>query len=143
MNVGGGTMVVNEGSVTIKEGTKVDMGGNRITNVAPGINDGDAATIGQLKAVAGDISSLRGDLRGIDRDARAGTASAAAMASLPQAYLPGKSMFAIATAGHRGQQGYAAGLSTISSSGKWLLKGTVSGNSRGHVTYGAGVGYQW
>ena len=143
INVGGGTMVVNEGSVSIKEGTTVNMGGNRITNVAPGVNNGDAVTVSQLKAVTGDIGSLRGDLNRIDRDSRAGTASAAAMANLPQAYLPGKSMFAIATAGHRGQQGYAVGLSTLSEGGDWVLKGSVSGNSRGHVTYGAGVGYQW
>ena len=30
-----------------------------------------------------------------------------------------------------------------SEGGDWVLKGSVSGNSRGHVTYGAGVGYQW
>ncbi len=141
INMGGGTMVVNEGSVSIKEGTTVNMGGNRITNVAPGVNNGDAVTVSQLKAVTGGLDNLRGDLSRIDRDARAGTASA--MANLPQAYLPGKSMFAIATGGHRGQQGYAAGLSTISEDGNWVLKGSVSGNSRGHVTYGAGVGYQW
>ncbi|MDO5667480.1 MAG: YadA-like family protein [Alcaligenaceae bacterium] len=140
MNVGGNTMVVNEGSVTIQEGTTVNMGGNRITNVAPGVSNSDAATVGQLGAVT---NQLRGDLNSVDRHARAGIASAAAMANLPQAYLPGKSMFAVAAAGHRGEHGYAAGLSTVSDNGKWIMKGSVSGNSRGNVTYGAGVGYQW
>ncbi|MDO5680840.1 MAG: YadA-like family protein [Pelistega sp.] len=143
MNVGGGTLTVNQGSVSVKEGTTVNMGGNRITNVAEGVAGTDAVNVNQLKAAISNNTNFTGDLNRIDRDARAGTAAAAAMANLPQAYLPGKSMFAIATGGHRGQQGYAVGLSTISDDGDWVLKGSVSGNSRGHVTYGAGVGYQW
>ncbi|MBV4397830.1 YadA-like family protein, partial [Advenella alkanexedens] len=127
--------------------TGINAGGSTITNVAAGVNDTDAVNVGQLKGVANNltnqINSVRGDLKRVDRDARAGTASAAAMANLPQAYLPGKSMFAVSTAGHRGEQGFAAGLSTITDNGKWVLKGSVSGNSRGDVTYGAGVGYQW
>lgn len=119
------------------------MGGNRVTNVAEGVAGTDAVNVNQLKAAISNNVNYRDDLNRIDRDSRAGTASAAAMANLPQAYLPGKSMFAIATAGHRGQQGYAVGLSTLSEGGDWVLKGSVSGNSRGHVTYGAGVGYQW
>ncbi|SUA54062.1 Haemagglutinin [Oligella ureolytica] len=139
-SAGGGTMVVNEGSVAIAENTHIDMGGNRITNVAPGVDGTDVVNMNQLGTVA---NSLSRDIRRVDREARAGTASAAAMANLPQAYLPGKSMFAVAGAGHRGESGYAAGLSTISDNGKWVIKGSVAGNSRGDVTYGAGVGYQW
>ncbi|MDO5680836.1 MAG: YadA-like family protein [Pelistega sp.] len=143
VNVGGGTFNVKPGSVSIKEGTTIDMGGNRVTNVAEGVAGTDAVNVNQLKAAISNNTNFHSELNRVDRDARAGTASAAAMANLPQAYLPGKSMFAIATAGHRGEQGYAAGLSTISEGGKWVLKGSVSGNSRGDVTYGAGVGYQW
>ena len=139
-DAGGGTMVVNEGSVAIAENTHIDMGGNRITNVAPGVDGTDVVNMNQLGTVA---NSLSRDIRRVDREARAGTASAAAMANLPQAYLPGKSMFAVAGAGHRGESGYAAGLSTVSDNGKWVIKGSVAGNSRGDVTYGAGVGYQW
>ncbi|QPT39038.1 Haemagglutinin [Oligella ureolytica] len=139
-NAGGGTMIVNEGSVAIAENTHINMGGNRITNVAPGVDGTDVVNMNQLGTVA---NSLSRDIRRVDREARAGTASAAAMANLPQAYLPGKSMFAVAGAGHRGESGYAAGLSTVSDNGKWVIKGSVAGNSRGDVTYGAGVGYQW
>ena len=153
----GNTIVNNNGvSFVNNEGDQVgpsvsvdgiNAGGKTITNVAPGVNETDAVNVGQLQGavtnINNQINSVRGDLRRVDKDARAGTASAAAMANLPQAYLPGKSVFAIATAGHRGEQGYAAGLSTISDNGKWILKGSVSGNSRGDATYGAGVGYQW
>ncbi|MFA5703718.1 MAG: YadA-like family protein [Advenella sp.] len=125
----------------------INAGGATITNVAPGVNDTDAVNVGQLKGVAnnlgGQINNLRGDMNRVDKNARAGAASAGAMANLPQAYLPGKSMFGVATAGYRGEQGYAAGLSTVSDNGKWILKGSVSGNSRGDYMYGAGVGYQW
>ncbi|NLN66787.1 MAG: hypothetical protein GX143_01305, partial [Alcaligenaceae bacterium] len=149
VNNNGVSFVNNEGdqvgpSVSVDG---INAGGKTITNVAPGVNETDAVNVGQLQGavtnINNQINSVRGDLRRVDKDARAGTASAAAMANLPQAYLPGKSMFAVASAGHRGEQGFAAGLSTISDNGKWVLKGSVSGNSRGDTTYGAGVGYQW
>lgn len=125
----------------------INAGGKQITNVAAGKADTDAVNVSQLKAAVGGfnnvVNHLGNEIHRVDREARAGTASAAAMANLPQAYLPGKSMFAIAGAGHRGEHGYAAGLSTISDNGKWIIKSSVSGNTRGDVTYGAGVGYQW
>ncbi|WP_248646297.1 YadA-like family protein [Taylorella asinigenitalis] len=37
----------------------------------------------------------------------------------------------------------ALGFSTISDSGKWVLKGNVSGNGRGDVSVGVGAGYTW
>ncbi|MGF6148920.1 YadA family autotransporter adhesin, partial [Kingella potus] len=76
-------------------------------------------------------------------DSKAGTAAAMAVAGLPQAYLPGKSMMAIGGSVYRGESGYAVGYSSISDGGNWIIKGTVTGNSRGHVGGTAAVGYQW
>ena len=76
-------------------------------------------------------------------DSKAGTAAAMAVAGLPQAYLPGKSMMAVGGSVYRGESGYAIGYSSISDGGNWIIKGTVTGNSRGHVGGTAAVGYQW
>ena len=62
---------------------------------------------------------------------------------LPQAYLPGKSMMAVGGSVYRGESGYAIGYSTISDGGNWIVKGTATGNSRGHYGATAAVGYQW
>ena len=79
----------------------------------------------------------------VESDSKAGTAAAMAVAGLPQAYLPGKSMMAVASGVYRGESGYAVGFSSISDGGNWIIKGTATGNSRGHYGATAGVGYQW
>ena len=76
-------------------------------------------------------------------DSKAGTAAAMAVAGLPQAYLPGKSMMAVGGSVYRGESGYAIGYSTISDGGNWIVKGTATGNSRGHYGATVAVGYQW
>ncbi|WP_454004078.1 hypothetical protein [Alcaligenes sp. Marseille-Q7550] len=48
VNAGNGTLVVNEGSLTVKNGTTVNMGGNKITNVAAGTDPTDAVNMSQL-----------------------------------------------------------------------------------------------
>jgi len=79
----------------------------------------------------------------VESDSKAGTAAAMAVAGLPQAYLPGKSMMAVSGSAYRGESGYAVGFSSISDGGNWIIKGTATGNSRGHYGATAGVGYQW
>ena len=198
----GGLTVSNH--LTVKPGTTVDMGGNRITNIAAGVNDNDAVSLKQLqdvkqqvthgnvkyeinpdgsidysKVVLGDgkapngttvtnvapgavnptstdavngsqlfqthqaINNLSNQVNEVDRNASAGTASAMAAAGLPQAYLPGKSMAAMAGATYRGQTALAVGVSTITDNGKWVIKGSVNSNSQGHVGATIGAGYQW
>ena len=112
----------------------------RITNVAPGVKDGDVASVAQLK---GSLQNLNNRIDNVDGNARAGIAQAIATAGLVQAYLPGKSMMAIGGGTYRGEAGYAIGYSSISDGGNWVIKGTASGNSRGHFGASASVGYQW
>ncbi|OSI07108.1 autotransporter NhhA [Neisseria animaloris] len=121
------------------------LGGNPnapvvIHNVGAGSAPTDAVNVGQLMAVGNHLNQRIEDT---GRRANAGTASAMAMAGLPQAYLPGKSMVAVAGSTYRGESGYALGVSSISDNGNWIIKGTASGNSRGHYGATAGVGYQW
>lgn len=121
-------------------GSKKDNKPVRITNVAPGVKEGDVTNVAQLKGVA---QNLNNRIDNVDGNARAGIAQAIATAGLVQAYLPGKSMMAIGGGTYRGEAGYAISYSSISDGGNWIIKGTASGNSRGHFGASASVGYQW
>ncbi|WP_432765690.1 YadA family autotransporter adhesin [Neisseria subflava] len=133
------TNELKAGPVTInKDG--IDAGNTTIQNVAPGKKGTDAVNVDQLNQKFGDVNS---NVNKVDNNARAGVAQALATAGLPQAYLPGKSMLAIGGGHYRGETGYAVGFSSISDGGNWIIKGTASGNSRGHFGATAAVGYQW
>ncbi|MCA3934340.1 YadA family autotransporter adhesin, partial [Burkholderia sp.] len=127
----------------------------QVVNVAAGTQGTDAVNVNQLNASVGNtlsqansytdgqVASLRNSLDSYRRDADGGTATAMAVAGLPQPSGPGKSMVALAGSVYRGQSGQALGISTISENNHWIYKAAVSTNTRG--TYGAvvGAGYQW
>ena len=144
------TVTANE--VAIVDGPKInkdgiDMRDKQITNLAEGRQDGDAVNMAQINrlagGMAGQINRLDNKIDRVDNRASAGVAAALATAGLPQAYLPGKSMFSLGGGTWRGESGYAMGLSTVSDNGKWLVKGSASGSSRGDYGGSVGVGYQW
>lgn len=118
----------------------VDVGGSRVTNVAPGKADSDAVNVAQLKGVAGNFAQR---LNKVDRDLRAGIAGSNAAASLPQVRGNGKSMVAVAAGTYRGENAVAVGFSKASDNGKLLLKLQGNANSRGDVGGGVGLGYEW
>ena len=122
----------------------------KITGVAPGeisSTSTDAINGSQLHSVAAGINNRIGSLDNkidmADKNLRGGVAQAIAAAGLVQAYLPGKSLLAIGGGVYRGEAGYAIGYSSISDNGNWIIKGTASGNSRGHFGASTSVGYQW
>ncbi|NLN67599.1 MAG: hypothetical protein GX143_05485, partial [Alcaligenaceae bacterium] len=127
----------------------------RLTGVAEAVDGTDAVNLDQvtrmvqgatpadLTEVRNDISSLRGDVRRVEKRADAGAATAMAVAGLPQAYLPGKSMVSMAGGVYASESGYAIGASTVTENGKWVLKGSVAGSSRGQMGATVGAGYQW
>lgn len=57
--------------------------------------------------------------------------------------MPGKSLLAVAGSTYRGATGLAMGVSTITDNGKWVFKGSVNTNNKGHVGATIGAGYQW
>ncbi|MDP0074354.1 YadA-like family protein [Glaesserella parasuis] len=83
------------------------------------------------------------DIGRVDVNARAGIASAVAMANLPQISLPGKSAISVSNAQYRGQSAYAIGYSRISDNGKWLIRASVSSNTQRDTAIGGGVGFVW
>ncbi|SUA56003.1 YadA family autotransporter adhesin [Oligella urethralis] len=136
-------------------GAGINMGGNKITNLVPGTDDMDAVNVSQLKQVettmTNQVTQLKHDFdrrlndteRRLGRRADAGTATALAVAGLPQAFIPGKSLVALGTGSYGSQVAFAAGISRISDNGKWILKGSVSTATHGHVGANAMLGYQW
>ncbi|MCY1222207.1 Coiled stalk of trimeric autotransporter adhesin [compost metagenome] len=89
------------------------------------------------------INNLGNRIDNVKRDANAGTASAMALAGLPQSVLPGKGMVAMAGSTYGGASALALGVSKLSDSGKWVYKGSVTTNTRGNVGAAIGAGFHW
>lgn len=124
-------------------------GGRPVTihNVAAGAQGTDAVNVDQLNAAnfnnQQQFKQLRSDLSDTRRDALGAAAGAMAMAGLPQAFLPGKSMLAVATATTGGESAIAVGLSSLSDNGRWVVKFSGSTNTRGQGGASLGAGFQW
>jgi autotransporter adhesin len=112
----------------------------QITNVADGTAPTDAVNVRQLNSA---VNGVRDEVQKYRRDANAGTASAIAMANLPQAVLPGEKVVAFGAGNYGGQSAMALGLSVATQ--RWMVKGSVTTAVSGHgsVGAGAGVGYRW
>ena len=89
------------------------------------------------------VTRLSDKVDNMDRDYRAGIAGSNAAASLPQVYLPGKSMVAAAAGTFKGQNALAVGYSSISDNGKLIWKAQANLNSRADVGASVGIGYLW
>ncbi|WP_108044334.1 YadA-like family protein [Neisseria cinerea] len=153
-----GPKLTNDGKdlkVSGSNGTPV-----KITNVADGnisADSKDAVNGSQLHAtnqsinrlgdtvnnIGGNVTRLSDKVDNMDRDYRAGIAGSNAAASLPQVYLPGKSMVAAAAGTFKGQNALAVGYSSISDNGKLIWKAQANLNSRADVGVGVGMGYLW
>ncbi|MFL9999214.1 YadA-like family protein [Paraburkholderia sediminicola] len=120
----------------------------QITNVAAGTQLTDAVNLGQLNSASSSTLNQANaytdqKLGNVRADSNAGTASAMAMAGLPQAVIPGKGMVAIAGGTYSGQSAAALGVSALSRSGKWAYKATASTSTRGSYGVTAGAGFHW
>src|SRR5690606_34546373 len=113
--------VAVENGPTINQGG-IDMNDKQIKRLADGVEAQDAVNVRQLSTATanlqGQVNQVRNDVRKLDNKLSAGVAAAMATAALPQAYLPGKSMAAIAGGTWNGESGLALGVSTISDNGK-------------------------
>ncbi|MDO9832091.1 ESPR-type extended signal peptide-containing protein [Glaesserella parasuis] len=125
----------------------VNMNGARITNIGDGSAEGDVVNVRQLNTVVSSVNAgfnqLSKDIGRVDVNARAGIASAGAMANLPQVNLPGKSAISVSGAQYRGQAAYAIGYSKISDNGKWVIRGSVSSNTQRDTMIGGGASFVW
>ncbi len=152
-NADGSSTVLNGNGVTIKgkDGKNgasitqsgIDAGNQKLTNVAAGTEATDAVNVSQLNAVGSSINNLSNRINEVEDNANAGTATAIAIANLPQAYEPGARVFSVAAGAYEGETGYAVGYSAISDGGNWIIKASGTANSQQKFGAGAGVGYRW
>jgi len=120
----------------------------QIANVAAGVQGTDAVNVNQLQqSMSGTLGAARGytddQIRSARRDSYGGTASALAMAGLPQAVLPGRGMVAMAGGTYGGQSALAIGVSQLSETGKWVYKLQGTTDSRGQFGASVGAGMHW
>ncbi len=118
----------------------INMNGNRITNVARGINGTDAVNVDQLNDAT---SGIYGRIDNLDKDYRAGVAGNAAMMNIPQVTRPGANLLGIGLGHHKGESAVAVGFSSSSDNEQLIFKMSGSANTQGDFTIGSGLGWQW
>ncbi|PVX42890.1 trimeric autotransporter adhesin [Pasteurella langaaensis DSM 22999] len=153
----GNTTVANNG-VSIVNGpsmtsTGIDAANQKITNVANGevsATSKDAVNGSQLHAVNqrvnnidNRVSHIEGKLNSTRKEMRGIGANVAAGISLPQAYIPGKSMLGAAVGSYKNEAALAVGWSRASDNGKTIIKLTGTANTQGDLSTGVGIGYQY
>nr|WP_321908609.1 YadA-like family protein [Burkholderia cepacia] len=127
----------------------------QVTNVAAGTAPTDAVNVQQLND---NLSTATSQAKGytdqrigqvynsfndLKKDMYGGVASAMAVAGLPQPTGAGRSMVSAATSNYHGQQGFAAGYSYVTESNRWVVKASVTGNTRSDFGAVVGAGYQF
>ncbi len=108
----------------------------------------DAVNVNQLaRSMNGAVNQANSytddKVRSARRDAYGGTASALAVAGLPQAMLPGHGMVAATARTYGGQSAVALGVSQLSGTGKWTYKVQGTTSSRGEFGASIGAGMHW
>src|SRR5699024_12589937 len=76
-------------------------------------------------------------------EANAGTAAALAAGTLPQSYLPGRSMFGAGVGTYEGESALAIGVSNLSDNGRWMLNLSVTADTQDNFGAAASVGMYW
>ncbi|OAV00078.1 MULTISPECIES: YadA-like family protein [Moraxella] len=122
----------------------------RIQNVAAGevsATSTDAINGSQLykatQGIANATNELGHRIHQNENKANAGISSAMAMASMPQAYIPGRSMVTGGIATYNGQGAVAVGLSKLSDNGQWVFKINGSADTQGNAGAAVGAGFHF
>ncbi|WGE68710.1 YadA-like family protein [Actinobacillus equuli subsp. haemolyticus] len=134
---------VTADSVSVKNGPTIDSNGinmnnKRITNVADGVEATDAVNVRQLNQTRNDFDKR---LDRLNKDRKAGTASAIATAGLLQAPA-GQSGVTAAVGQYESQSAVAVGYSQSLPSGVGV-KVSFSANTRKELGGSVGMGYFW
>ncbi|UBU50457.1 YadA-like family protein [Cobetia amphilecti] len=151
-SVAAGRTTVSDRGVTIEGGPSmtvdgIDGGGKRITNVAPGVEAGDAVNVGQMQELnrhyAQEFNNVHRRINEVEKSANAGTASALAASTVPQAWISGKSMVGVGAGTYGGESAISIGVSRLSDNGRFIIQGKVTGDSQSNFGAGIGAGWHW
>ncbi len=156
-STGTSSVAIGQGSTDGGQSRVVSVGGagseRRITNVAPAVNATDAVNLSQLQTATNSftttatglqnqINQTNFDLNQVRRRANGGTAGAMAVAGLPQAFEPGRSMVGGAVGYWADQVAFAIGVSSIVGD-HTVVKAGGSISGQGVGGFNAGVGFQF
>ncbi|WP_194270688.1 beta strand repeat-containing protein [Glaciimonas soli] len=152
------SVALGAGSVTTQDNSvSVGSAGNEraITNVQAGVNDTDAANVGQMNTAISNSASqtlqsansytdqrfnqVEQDINNVDRYARQGIAASAAL-NMVTPYLPGKTTLNAGVAGYRGEVGLGVGVSHWNRRGNLNVNAGVSSAGGNSTIIRAGVG---
>jgi len=117
----------------------IDNGGERITNVAPGVNGTDAVNLNQLNSAE---SRLRKQIDDTDKDAKKGIATVAAMANIPQVDESKTFSLGAGVGGYDSEWGFAVG-GSYRVAPAVVLKGSLGTSDGGEVAGGLGISSSW
>ncbi len=136
-----GEAVYTVGVETKHLATKAELGAVKV-----GVMGNYARIENNRKAIEANSKAIRKldrDVRKNRKRADAGIASVAAMANIPQVYLPGKSGVGVGVGHKHGQSALAVGYSRTSDNAHHIIKLSAGVDSQKDVTVGAGYMYQW
>ncbi|AIF47610.1 hypothetical protein HY57_10205 [Dyella japonica A8] len=142
---GNNSVAIGSGSIANADNT-VSMGseGNerRITNVAPGVNPTDAATVGQ---VTNQINQLNSQVNNWANNTYSGIAMAGAFAAIPQVEKNDRFNVGAGIGNYVGKTALAVGFGARVNEHTQLRFGlsSATGGGNQHLMLNAGVGFSW
>ena len=138
-----GTVNVNDANT----GTITGASNITLDNLDEDGTVGRVATEAQLAAVRNEVTAGTKDidnkLRGFKRGADAGTASAMAMAGIPQVINPGENAIGASISAYKQQTAVAVGYTRASKNGRAVLKISGSVNSNSELGFSLGFMKGW
>ena len=154
-----GDNLLTQGGLKIGNAIITDKGSNMGNQVIDGVADGEISPNSQqvingsqiyemnrhfgenINNLQQQISSQNERMEKLNRENQAGIANVVAMANLPQATLPGRSMISAAVGTHKNARAVSVGVSRLSDNQKLSIKFSASTSvSKGRATVSAGAG---
>ena len=154
-----GDNLLTQGGLKIGNAIITDKGSNMGNQVIDGVADGEISPNSQqvingsqiyemsrhfgenINNLQQQISSQNERMEQLNRENQAGIANVVAMANLPQATLPGRSMISAAVGTHKNARAVSVGVSRLSDNQKLSIKFSASTSvSKGKATVSAGAG---
>lgn len=99
--------------------------------------------VDRINSLGNRVNDLGYRIDDIKDNANAGISSAMAIASLPQPYLPGKSMISGALGTYNNEGAMAIGISSITNDGRWVIKAGSTFDTQKNWGGSVGAGYQF
>lgn len=144
---GSNSVAIGAGSNATRDNS-VDFGGRQLTGIAPGTQDGDASTMGQLRQATANSQGYT-DRAIATLDARAqkmmsgiGAMAMASSALQPNARAEGNTSVSAAVGTYNGESAIAAGINYYLSN-QVLLNARIGVTTAGPAKVGAAVGVTW